>query len=38
MKAAFLIAFPVLISGVLAVSFFDIVLEEWEDWKLSHRK
>jgi len=38
MKGAFLITFPILMSGVLAVSFFDIVLEEWEDWKLSHRK
>ena len=25
-------------SNAMSISFIDIVMEEWQDWKLSHRK
>jgi hypothetical protein len=32
----FVILMVCLVSDAFAVNFVDIIMEEWEDWKLSH--
>ena len=38
MKLLVFLSLACLFSSALAVNFIDIVMEEWEDWKLSHSK